>query len=124
MNILIADDSQLIRTTLQRLISTNTEESEFHFAENVEEAINCLAQYQIELLILDIRMPGGSGFDVLKEAKKKNMITKVIMLTNYATASYRNKAEKEGVDYFFDKSTDYEKLIQILKNEENLKKLR
>jgi CheY-like chemotaxis protein len=121
MNILIADDSQIIRTTLQRMISSFKDNVEFHFAENVQEAINCLSQIQIEVVILDIRMPGGSGFDVLKEAKKQKKVPMVIMLTNYASDSYRYKAEKEGTDYFFDKSTDYEKLIQVLNDKENLK---
>jgi len=65
-------------------------------------------------VILDIQMPGGSGFNVLIEAKKKKKPPMVIMLTNYATDSYRNKAAKEGADYFFDKSTDYEELIRLL----------
>lgn len=114
MNILIADDSLIIRNTLKRMISPYTNGAEIHFAENVDEALICLTQFQIEILILDIHMPGGSGFDVLKEAKKQEKTPVVVMLTNYSTDSYRKKAVKEGVDYFFDKSTDYEELIQVI----------
>src|SRR5665647_1119169 len=114
MNILLADDSKLIRETLSRMISSYTNDAKIYFAENVDEALISLAQFRIEILILDIQMPGGSGFDVLKEAKKQEKTPVVIMLTNYATDSYRKKAIKEGVDYFFDKSTDYEELIRII----------
>jgi len=64
--------------------------------------------------LLDIKMPGGSGFDILKAAKSKPNPPLVIMLTNYATDSYRNRALKDGADYFFDKSTDYEFLLRII----------
>jgi YesN/AraC family two-component response regulator len=114
MNILIADDSLIIRNTLQRMISPYTSGAEIYFAENVDEALICLTQFQIDILILDIQMPGGSGFDVLKEAKKQKRNPCVIILTNYATESYRKKAIKDGADYFFDKSTDYEELIMLL----------
>jgi len=95
MNILIVDDSEIIRTTLHRMISSYINDAEIQFAENVDEAIMHLTQFQFDIAILDIKMPGGSGFDVLKEAKKKSNPPLVIMLTNYATDSYRNRALKD-----------------------------
>ncbi len=128
MNILIVDDSKIIRESIQRLISPYTNGSTYYLAENVSEAIFHLNNFKFEYVILDIRMPGGSGFDVLKEAKKKTPTPKVIMLTNYATPAYRNKAAKEGADYFFDKSTDYEELIKVVQRDnylmEKLKKVK
>lgn len=117
MNILIADDSKIIRESIQRLISPYTNNSTYYSAENVSEAIAILNKLNFDYLILDIQMPGGTGFDVLKEAKKKDRAIKVIMLTNYATTAYRNRAIKEGADYFFDKSTDYEELIKVIQKE-------
>ena len=114
MNILIVDDSELIRTTLQRMIVPFTNGSKIQSAQNVGEAILCLNNTQFGIIILDIKIPGGSGFDVLKEAKKKKPASMVIMLTNYATEAYRKRATKEGADYFFDKSTDYEELIKVI----------
>jgi len=119
MNILLADDSKLIRETLSRMISPYTNDAKIYFAADVNEAINCINQFQIDIAILDIGMPGGSGFDVLTEAKKKKQAPVVIMFSNYATDSYRNRALKDGADYFFDKSSDYEHLIQVLKDQEN-----
>lgn len=114
MNILIVDDSEIIRTSLQRMISPYINGSVIHFAKDVDEAIASLNSVKFELIILDIRMPGGSGFDVLKAAKKKVPAPIVIMLTNCATEAYRKKAVKGGADYFFDKSSDYEELIKVL----------
>lgn len=116
MNILIADDSKLIRETLSRMISFYINEAKIYFAVDVNEAINCINQFQIDTAVLDIKMPGGSGFDVLTEAKKKNQAPRVIIFSNYATDSYRNRALKDGADYFFDKSSDYEHLIRVLKD--------
>jgi len=124
MNILIVDDSEIIRTTLDRMITSYLTNAEIHFAENVKEAIVRLNQFQFDIAILDIKMPDGSGFDVLKEAKRKPNPPVVFMLTNYATDSYRKEAIRDGADYFFDKSTDYEFLIRlILEFKKKLKQL-
>jgi DNA-binding response OmpR family regulator len=117
MNILIVDDSEIIRTTLPRLIAPYLEGAEFYFATNVWEAISQLNKLPFSDVILDIHMPGGSGFDVLKVAKSHKPAPRVIILTNYASDAYRKKAAKEGADYFFDKSTDYEELVKVISGE-------
>jgi len=66
-------------------------------------------------VILDIRMPGGSGIDVLEDIKKINAAPIVIILTNYPYPQYRKKCMAAGADYFFDKSSEFEKVTEVLK---------
>ena len=79
------------------------------------EAIKSIQSLNPDVAILDIRMPGGSGIDVLKYIKKDNPDIIVIMLTNYPYPQYRKKCVERGADYFFDKSTEFEKVIDVLK---------
>ena len=66
-------------------------------------------------MILDIRMPGGSGIDVLREIKKGNQPPLVMVLTNYPYPQYHRKYIDAGADFFFDKSTEFEKVTEVLK---------
>ncbi|MGH7455074.1 MAG: response regulator, partial [bacterium] len=78
-------------------------------------AIAAYHQLQPEVAILDIQMPDGSGIDVLAHIKKESPQTTVIMLTNYPLPPFRKCCLEAGADYFFDKSTELEKVIEVLK---------
>ena len=60
-------------------------------------------------------MPGGSGIDVLREIKQNNQTPLVIVLTNYPYPQYRRKCMDAGADFFFDKSTEFDKVTEVLK---------
>ncbi len=114
MKILIADDSDFIRANLIKLLHSMEGTADIFEAENVHMAIQQLKDIKPDILILDIRMPGGNGFDVLNTAKSENLADKIIMLTNYNYEHYKKKGLDGGADYFFDKSTEFEKIIEVL----------
>jgi Response regulator containing a CheY-like receiver domain and an HTH DNA-binding domain len=58
-------------------------------------------------------MPGGSGVDVLKYIKKEQPSTVVIILTNYPYPQYRQECMDEGANFFFDKSIELAKVIDV-----------
>jgi DNA-binding NarL/FixJ family response regulator len=91
MTILIVDDSPEFRRSLRRLLDTLVDVKIVGEAGSVWEAIQLAAESKPEAVILDIKLPGGSGFDVLREIKKNNeeKVPLVVMLTNYASAPYR-----------------------------------
>ncbi len=84
-------------------------------AENVNDAIASIEYLKPDLVILDIKMPGGSGIDVLKFIKKEHPSTVVIILTNYPFPQYRQECMNEKADFFFDKSIEFEKVIDVCK---------
>jgi DNA-binding NarL/FixJ family response regulator len=57
-------------------------------------------------VILDIRMRGGSGIDVLECIKRDRPQTVVMMLAKYPEPGYRHRCSGAGAEYFFDKSHD------------------
>jgi len=114
MKILIVDDSAIIRERLKAMLSEITELENISQTTDVLEALNSYQKMNPEVVILDIRMPSGSGIDVLREIKKSNQPPLVIVLTNYPYPQYRRKCLDAGADFFFDKSTEFSKVTDVL----------
>jgi len=115
MKVFIVDDSALVRERIIAMISEHPGIEITGQAENAQEAINSIRKLKPDVAILDIRMPGGNGIEVLRNIKKNNSAPTVIILTNYPYPQYRKKCMEAGADYFFDKSTEFQKIIEVLK---------
>ena len=115
MRVLIADDSTLVRERLATLISEIEGVELVGQAGDGREALKALARLKPDAVILDIRMPGGNGIQVL-EAIKRNLADSpiIIMLTAFPYPQYRQKCLAAGADYFFDKSTEFEQVALVL----------
>jgi DNA-binding NarL/FixJ family response regulator len=115
MKVFIVDDSALVR---ERIIAMITEHPGIEIigqAKNAQEGINAIRKLKPDAVILDIRMPGGNGIEVLENIKKNGSSPTIIILTNYPYPQYRKKCMEAGADYFFDKSTEFHKIIEVLK---------
>jgi DNA-binding NarL/FixJ family response regulator len=119
MKVLIADDSCEVRERIKMLLSEVEKVEMIEEAENVQQAIEHIKQQGPDVVILDIKMPGGNGIDVLKEIVRNDQIPVVIMLTNYPYPQYRKKCMDAGADFFFDKSREFEKIIEVLSGDMN-----
>lgn len=115
IKVFIVDDSKLVSDRLIVMISELPGIEIVGQAKNAQEAIDSIQKLKPEVVILDIRMPGGNGFDVLEKIKKDKSDTLVIMLTNYPYPQYRKRCMELGADFFFDKSTEFHKVIDVLK---------
>lgn len=114
LKVFISDDSTTVR---ERLVTMTLELPEVDVVGQAADApasLDAIRQTQPDVVILDIRMPGGSGIDVLRTLKKMTPAPAVIMLTNFAYVQYRTKCEKAGADFFFDKSTEFDKIPRAL----------
>ena len=67
-----------------------------------------------DVVILDIRMPGGGGMPVLEDLKRRTPDRIAIILTTFANKEYREAYLTAGADYFFDKTTDIVEMIDLL----------
>lgn len=114
MKVFIADDSSEVRERIRMLLSELEKIEMIGEAENVQEAIESIRHLGPDVVILDIRMPGGSGIDVLKEIVKEDRVPIIIMLTNYPHPQYKKKCMDAGADFFFDKSREFEKVVEVL----------
>jgi DNA-binding NarL/FixJ family response regulator len=115
MKVFIADDSEPIRSRLMEILSELEEIEVIGEARDVPEAIASIRRLKPDVVILDIRMPGGSGLDVLKFIHKARLDIVVIVLTNYPFPQYRKRFKNNGAKFFFDKAEEFEKIIDVLK---------
>jgi len=111
----MVDDSAPLRERLAaRLVNLGTVEI-VGDANDVQKAIEAFRTLKPDVVVLDIQMPGGSGFDVLKVVKKEEPETIVVMLTNHHCAPFRWRSKLMGAEYLFDKTTEFEKVAGVLK---------
>ncbi len=114
MKIFIADDSQLLRDRLKNTLTEVEGVEIIGEAEDALEARHLIEKLEPDAVILDIRMPGGSGIDVIHSIKKLHPNTVVIMLTGYPYPQYQKRCLESGADYFFDKSLGLDDLILLV----------
>ena len=115
VRVFIADDSMLILERLKAMLSDLSEVEIIGESRTGIEAIQAIRTKNPDVIIRDIKMPGMGGIDVLKYIKNNNKDTKVIMLTNYPFPQYRKKCMDLGADYFFKKTTEFENVLDALK---------
>ena len=115
MKILIVDDSDILRKHLSTILSDMENVNVIGESLDTDSAIKDIKKKKPDLVILDICIPGEGGIHVLEIAKEKYPGSKVIIFTDYPYPQYRTKCMEIGADYFFDKSTETEKLIDIIK---------
>jgi len=113
IKVFIADDSCIIREHLVTMLNELVGIEIVGQAKNVAEAISAIRQLQPDVVILDIRMPGGSGIDVLQTIKQDEVAPVVIILTNYPYPAYRQKCLRVGADFFLDKSTEFDQIPDL-----------
>jgi DNA-binding NarL/FixJ family response regulator len=109
----IVDDSLVVREHLVTMLDELAGVKVVGQAETVAEAIDLIGKLQPNVVILDIRMPDGSGIDVLQTIKKNKPAPVVIVLTNYPYPAYRQKYLRAGADFFLDKSTEFDQIPEL-----------
>lgn len=114
MKILIVDDSLIIQDRVSDMITEETNYEIVGHAYNTEEGKGLTKKLKPDVVISDIRMPGGGGMEFLKFINKNKISTKIIIITNYPYSQYRDKALELGADYFLSKSDDLERLVPVL----------
>ena len=85
-------------------------------AYNGRESLEVLKKLEIDVVILDIKMPGMDGIQTLKEIKKSFPLVEVIMLTGHATTETAVEGMKMGAFDYLLKPTDFQDLLDKLEN--------
>lgn len=107
--ILVADDEDSFREILNSQLTKAG--YEVHLAADGEEAITCLGEKKIDVVLLDIRMPKVSGIQVLKYVSQNCPATKAIMLTGFADLELAMEAKQYGAVDFINKPFSLDDVI-------------
>lgn len=120
LKIFIVDDVQLIREYLVRRLAEFPMLKVVGQAAEASKALSAIPLLQPDVVILDLRFPGGGGLWVLKKIKEAGWPCKVLMLTSIASLHYRERCLAAGADHFFDKAEEFEQALEALKHYEQL----
>jgi DNA-binding NarL/FixJ family response regulator len=113
IKVFVADDSIVLRERLLDLLREIPGIEVLGCAEDGLHAIASIRQLKPDVVVLDIQMPRGTGLDVLKNVKHDGEGPVVMVFTNFPYPQYRKRAMEYGANYFFDKTTEFEKLREV-----------
>ncbi len=109
--ILVVDDEAGPRESLRMILKPLYE---VHTASNGQEALRLIQDKDIDVVTLDLNMPGLSGIEVLKEIRKLKPDTEVIVITGYGTLNNAHEAIRLGAGDFISKPFDVAEIISIV----------
>jgi DNA-binding NarL/FixJ family response regulator len=117
MRIFVADDSATLRMRLVDMLAEIPGIQVVGSAGDAHNAIDLIRRARPDVVLLDIRLRDNGGFLVLQSIKDAPDPSPVaIVFTNEAFPQYRKEYIAAGADYFFDKSTEFEKVRSVLKD--------
>ena len=99
--ILVVDDEKVVREGCREVLAL--EGFEVVLAENGEQGLKMIEEAHFDVILLDLMMPGLSGFDVLSHVKALHPDTSIIVITGYATVEHSIEAMKKGAFDFIPK---------------------
>ncbi|MFP4448470.1 MAG: PleD family two-component system response regulator [Bacteroidales bacterium] len=112
MKILLIDDSTINNIIMENLLSEYGYET-YSLLES-EKAINVIISYKPDLIILDLMMPGISGFDILKHMQEQSIAIPTLVVSAYKDEGYQKKVKELGALKYFTKPFDHKDLIKCI----------
>ena len=107
--LLVDDEEEFVETLAQRL---EVREFDVTTALSGADALERLEHEEVDLVILDLQMPGVDGIEVLRKIKELKPLIEVIMLTGHATVETAIEGMKLGAFDFLIKPTETEELVE------------
>ena len=108
------EDSPELRTRVLSEMSRLDSIEVVGFSESSEDAIRQIRCTQPDLVVLDLQLADGSGFDVLRAFFGVAGAPTMIVLTNHSDALSRELSLRAGAQYVFDKSVEFEDFLLLL----------
>ena len=115
INVLIADDHALIREGLKKILKNEPDMTLAGEAGNVQELNEQLRKLAVDIVLLDISMPGESGLDALKDLKQQNAHLPILILSVHPEHRFAIRALKAGASGYITKESAVEELVQAIR---------
>ena len=112
--VFIVEDSLLVLKRLTARIGALPHTQVVGHAAGADEAVRAIVSEKPDVVVLDLKLAQGTGFDVLIELHDKAPGIDLYMLSNHSSGAYRRQAERLGACGFFDKSGEFERLRDAL----------
>ena len=110
-HILVVDDHFEMLEFLRSMLEMSNQDYEVLAVPSAEEGLFELQRAQFDLIITDVRLPGMSGFDLVRRLRKLGRETPVIMITAYSSSQGQKEAEELNVYRYFKKPLDTDNML-------------
>ncbi len=114
LKILIVDDTEIVLERLFEMIAELESVDSVLKSNSYNQTVELIKKQEPDVILLDLQLPGKNGIELLKFVKRYHPAVKTIIVTNSASAFYRELCKSLGADYFIDKSTEFEKIPGII----------
>ncbi len=122
MQILVVDDEEAIRQSLDLVL--RFEHHDVQLAQDGQEALAALAaDAGIEVVFLDIKMPGRDGLEVLADIRERHPDVAVVMISGHGTIETALEATRRGAFDFLEKPLDRDRVLLTVRNAFQMRKL-
>jgi DNA-binding NarL/FixJ family response regulator len=115
MNVLIADDHQIVRRGLKDILADEFDQLSVGEARNGQEALEAARHQAWDIVLLDIKMPGRSGLEVLEELKQLHPKMPVVMISAFPEEDYALRAFKLGASAYVSKEGASDELLAAVR---------
>jgi two-component system, response regulator RegA len=109
--VLIVDDDDVFRSRMRRAFELRGWEA--HVAASGEESLARARETGPDLAIVDLRMPGESGLDVVKSLREFDATTSIIVLTGYGSIATALEAVRVGANHYLTKPVDVDQILAV-----------
>lgn len=114
MNVLIADDHAILRKGLIEILKEAYPSMRHYEASNGNETLNIARNYHLDLILLDISMPGRSGLETLKQIRSEGIQTPILILSVQPEDQYAVRVLRAGASGYLNKDSAPEKLLTAI----------
>jgi len=115
LKILVADDHEVVRKGLMKVLAESLQPIKVEEARNGQEAVSKVWKSEYDLVVLDIKMPGKSGLDVLKEIKQHRPKLPVVILSMHPEEQFAIRAIRAGASGYLTKECAGDELVLAIR---------
>ncbi len=112
LRVLLVEDSPLLAERLRESLDGLENIEVVGVVADESSAVDAVREQSVDVIVLDLQLKEGTGFGVVQRLGKAR--PKIIVFTNYMLPEYQRRANAMGVEYFLNKSVDYERLPQLI----------
>ncbi len=112
LRVLLVEDSRVLAERLRESLDGLENVEVVGSVQDESAAVAAAREHRVDVIILDLQLKEGTGFGVVQKLGKSRPT--IIVFTNYMLPEYQRRANALGIEYFLNKSLDYERLPQLV----------
>ena len=114
MNVFIVEDQPWFRAQLEEMVASVPGTNLVGCADTAQGAIAAIGACRPDLVLLDLKLAEGTGFEVLRALRERSPTIRVLVLTSIPTAGVKKVCLMNGADGFFDKLLEFDQVRDTL----------